>query len=118
MSPRTTRSLVLGLIGSAAILTLFWSCQEEEDKQQAQAADGTTHSSTTHTSSGYRHSYYRSRPWFWGWGSSYRPSYGGSTFVGSSGHSSGSSRVGGTTSSSTSRGGFGGSSSAGHSSGS
>src|SRR5262245_58581672 len=99
MSPRTTRSLVLGLIGSAVILTLFWSCQgRDDDPNQQNLADGNQPGASGATRSTSSHTYYRSRPWYWGWGSAYSTTP--SRFASSSSRSSSPSNIGHSSSSS------------------
>jgi hypothetical protein len=105
MSPRTTRTLTLGLAGSAVLLTLYattiWGTPNSETDQLASDTNGqASHTTTSHSYFGYR-----SRPWHygWGWGSGY--TRGPSVVVHSGGSSGGSHSA---SHSVTSRGGFGG----------
>lgn len=109
MSPRTTRNVALSLVGSAALLTLFYSCSRSYSEPGAQAADGTT---TPYSAHGGIHQRHYARPWFsgWGWGRGWGGgSSGGAHYIGSgSAPRSGGLSSGTGSHSVTSRGGFGG----------
>ncbi|MFL5327836.1 MAG: hypothetical protein ACJ8C4_02890 [Gemmataceae bacterium] len=104
MFPRTTRTLTLGLAGSAVLLTLYattiWGTPNSETDQLTADANG----QTSHTTSSHSYFGYRSRPWHygWGWGSGY--SRGSSVVMRSGGSTAGSHS---SSHSVTSRGGFG-----------